>query len=85
MTQHYEEMIYLLEYPERIEKEGLESLEIEKFEEQPKTQEKSSRKSLMLEKLAKKARFNNRYFETLHSVDNNKQQAILRAKGYFKF
>ena len=31
MTQHYEEMIYLLEYPERIEKEGLESLEIEKF------------------------------------------------------
>ena len=49
-----------------------------------KTQ-KQSRKSRMLEKLTKKAKFNNRYFESSYTLEKNKRQAIVRSQGYFKY
>jgi len=85
MTQYYEENIYSLEYPEEIELEELESLETEKIQLTPKSKKKPSRSSRALEKLTEKAKFNNRYFETSHSLEKNKREAILKAKGYFKF
>ena len=85
MTQYYEERIISFKYPERIETEELESLEIEDIEEQPKSQGAPSRLARVLERLREKAKFNNRYFETSHTVDKNKQKAIIRPTGYFKF
>ena len=84
MTQYCEENIYSLEYSEGIEREDLESLETEEFQLKPKSREKLSRSSNMLEKLTKKAKFNNRYFETSHTLEKNKREAILKANGYFK-
>ena len=85
MTQYYEEGIYSLEYPEEIDREELELLEIEDSQLELKSQEKTSKSSSTLEKLTEKAKFYNRYFETSHTLEKNKRQAILRANGYFKF
>ena len=85
MTQYYEERIYSFKYPEGIEREELESLELEEFQMSPETQETPSRSLRILKKLTEKAKFNNRYFETSHAVDKNKQKAIMRPTGYFKF
>ena len=85
MTQYYEERIISFKYPEGIEREEFESLEIDESQLGPKSQERLSRSSRTLEKLTEKAKFNNRYFETSHSVDKNKQKAIMRPIGYFKF
>ena len=85
MTQYYEERIISFGYPEGIEREELESLETDESQIMPKSHEKPSRSTRMLEILTEKAKFNNRYFETSHTVDKNKQKAILKANGYFKF
>ena len=84
MTQYYEERIYSLEYPEGMEREELECLETEESQLELKSQEKTSRSSRILERLTEKAKFNNRYFETSHTLEKNKRQAILKANGYFK-
>ena len=49
------------------------------------TSQKQSRSSRMLEKLTKKAKFNNRYFERTYTLEKNKRQAIVRSQGYFKY
>ena len=85
MTQYYEKRIISFGYPEGFEREELESLEIDECQILPKSQEKPSRSTRILDKLTEKAKFNNRYFETSHSVEKNKQEAHRKPTGYYKF
>ena len=85
MTQCCEERVFSLEYTREIEREELESFDSEESQINPINNEKPSRSSRTLEKLTKKAEFNNRYFETSFTLEKNKREAILKANGYFKF